>query len=210
MPQHPCIHEGGAKKASIGASQDIMGTLSFSPLCLLLLCTTFLVLLLTHNLLRPETADLRQLLDCSQYAPWCTSKNRIQSSSFVSPRSSPFPDNSDHLNTFPHHPLDPLTVQEILVVRSIVFSDQLFSNSSSPPSIHAMDLDEPDKTEVLKWKKGDPLPHRRAFVIAFLDGQSHMLWVDIESGKVARHEVSSAPGYPLSRPGTWPLPCRSH
>ncbi|KAM7262147.1 hypothetical protein ACFE04_021224 [Oxalis oulophora] len=95
----------------------------------------------------------------------------------------------------PHHPLDPLTIQEINKVNEVLKSYQPFLNSF--PSIHFLSLDEPDKVQVLKWRKGYPLPLRRAFVIAVLDGKSHVLTVDLNSNKVDSHDINSGSGYPL-------------
>ncbi|XP_068650434.1 amine oxidase [copper-containing] gamma 2-like [Aristolochia californica] len=140
-------------------------------------------------------SDPSNLLDCSHYSPWCTSKNRIQATSgrvFSDVDSS----RRNHLMVVPHHPLDPLTFQEILRVRSVLFSHELF-NSSSISSVHSLDLDEPEKSDVLEWKAGEPLLPRRAFVIAFSEGRSHLLWVDLGESRVIRHEVSSSSGYPM-------------
>ncbi|KAJ4846536.1 hypothetical protein Tsubulata_013537 [Turnera subulata] len=104
----------------------------------------------------------------------------------------------DHSLDTPHHPLDPLTIQEINRVRTILSSYGPFLPSL--PSIHSLSLDEPDKEEVLGWKEGDPLPHRKAQVIALLNGQSHILSVDLDKGRVTAHEIHHGSGYPtLSR-----------
>ncbi|KAF8032881.1 hypothetical protein BT93_D1690 [Corymbia citriodora subsp. variegata] len=93
------------------------------------------------------------------------------------------------------HPLDPLTAEEIIRVRSILRSHPPFG--SSLPPIHSLSLHEPEKADVLAWKKGDPLPPRRAFVLALSDGRTHELVVDLGSGRVAAHSVESGSGYPL-------------
>ncbi|CAI0413575.1 unnamed protein product [Linum tenue] len=95
----------------------------------------------------------------------------------------------------PRNPLDPLTVGEIHRVRSILSSYQPFLHHF--PSIQSMSLDEPDKSRVLGWKSGDPIPPRKAFVIALLDNQSHLLTIDLDSGRVETHEISSGSGYPM-------------
>ncbi|XP_058085254.1 amine oxidase [copper-containing] gamma 2-like [Magnolia sinica] len=101
----------------------------------------------------------------------------------------------DHEAQIPHHPLDPLTIKEINTVRSILLSYKPFS--SSFPSIHSLVLEEPAKSDVVNWKKGDKLLPRLASVIAFLKGRSHQLTVDLGSGMVTRHEISHASGYPV-------------
>ncbi|KAL6004864.1 Amine oxidase [copper-containing] gamma 1 [Asimina triloba] len=164
---------------------------SYPRLCSVLVAG-FLVLVLTPYLVPPEKATL---LDCSHYSPWCTSKNRIQASSnlFLNTQNSKL---HNHENRVPTHPLDPLTVQEINKVRSVLASYPPFT-SSSFPAIHSLVLQEPDKSVVLNWKRGEPLPPRTASVIAYSDGHSHLLTVDIQSGEVAGHEISKASGYPI-------------
>ncbi|KAM0069842.1 putative primary-amine oxidase [Helianthus debilis subsp. tardiflorus] len=104
--------------------------------------------------------------------------------------------NSDHHFTdTPLHPLDPLTVPEINNIRSILSAYEPFS--SSFPSINTLSLDEPDKRQVLAWKPGDPLPPRRASVISFLDGQTHLLTVDLDLAVVTGDVVNVGSGYPM-------------
>ncbi|XP_010276880.1 PREDICTED: primary amine oxidase-like [Nelumbo nucifera] len=136
-----------------------------------------------------------ELLDCSVYKPWCISKNRIQAKSNLFSQT-PRTKSIDHLTESPHHPLDPLTFQEINLVRAILSSYPPFASSSPSPSIHYVALDEPDKSIVLRWKKGDPLPPRKATVVALLNGQSHILTVCLESNQVAGHVTNPASGYP--------------
>ncbi|XP_030524720.2 primary amine oxidase-like isoform X2 [Rhodamnia argentea] len=93
-----------------------------------------------------------------------------------------------------HHPLDPLTPQEITRVGLILRSYPPFE--SSPPPIHSLSLHEPEKPEVLAWEKGDPLPPRRAFVLALSSGRTHELVVDLGSGLVEAHSIESGSGYP--------------
>lgn len=93
-----------------------------------------------------------------------------------------------------HHPLDPLTAEEIVRVGSILRSYPPFK--PSPPPIHSLSLHEPEKTEVLAWEKGDPFPSRRAFVLALSNGQTHELVVDLGAGLVDAHSVASGSGYP--------------
>uniref|UniRef100_A0A0A0KR49 Amine oxidase n=1 Tax=Cucumis sativus TaxID=3659 RepID=A0A0A0KR49_CUCSA len=95
----------------------------------------------------------------------------------------------------PHHPLDPLTVQEINKVRDILSSYEPFSNSF--PTIHSLALEEPDKSLVLSWEFGNPLPPRRAAVIGILYEQVHVLSVDLELHRVIRHTANPTSGYPM-------------
>ncbi|KAK1419073.1 hypothetical protein QVD17_28230 [Tagetes erecta] len=103
--------------------------------------------------------------------------------------------NSNHHFTHtPVHPLDPLTVPEINNIRSILAAYEPFT--SSFPSVNTLSLDEPDKSQVLGWKTGDPLPSRRASIICILDGQTRILTVDLVLS-VVTHDVSIGSGYPM-------------
>ncbi|KAG7564354.1 Copper amine oxidase N-terminal [Arabidopsis suecica] len=96
----------------------------------------------------------------------------------------------------PHHPLDPLTSHEIKRVRTILSGhDSGFGSGSA--IIHAMALDEPEKQRVVRWKKGDRLPPRRAEVLAMSNGESHVLTVDLKSGRVVSDLVNPTFGYPI-------------
>eukprot|EP00268_Persea_americana_P028564 TRINITY_DN27721_c0_g1_i1.p1 TRINITY_DN27721_c0_g1~~TRINITY_DN27721_c0_g1_i1.p1 ORF type:complete len:733 (+),score=88.30 TRINITY_DN27721_c0_g1_i1:547-2745(+) len=160
-----------------------------------LLISGLLVVLFTSTWLHlPNTpSDKAEFLDCTKYSPWCTSKNRIQSKSGPHQTTTRKPNLRTQL---PHHPLDPLTLQEITKTRSILLSQPPFSTSSSSFTIHSLVLQEPDKPEVLSWKPGDPIPTRQASVIAILDDQTHILTVDLSSEKITRQDISSASGYP--------------
>ncbi|KAK6262969.1 hypothetical protein QUC31_008785 [Theobroma cacao] len=131
-----------------------------------------------------------ELPDCSLHAPWCTSKNRIFSNSKAgSALHTQVQESTDHSAESPRHPLDPLTIQEINRVRTILSSYEPFS--STFPTINTLLLDEPDKLQVIGWRKGDPLPPRKAAVLALLNGQSHVLSVDLDSSRVTSHAIKS-------------------
>ncbi|CAN8245280.1 unnamed protein product [Cochlearia groenlandica] len=102
----------------------------------------------------------------------------------------------DHSLEKPRHPLDPLTVQEIERVRTILLGHNPGFGSGSA-TIHVMALDEPDKTRVVKWKKGDRLLSRRAEVVALSGGKSHVITVDLDSGRVVSDLVNRVSGYPV-------------
>ncbi|CAA7041776.1 unnamed protein product [Microthlaspi erraticum] len=96
----------------------------------------------------------------------------------------------------PHHPLDPLTAPEMKRARAILSGhDPGFGSGSA--IIHAMALDEPDKQRVVRWKKGDPIPPRRAEVLAMSNGKSRVLTVDLDSGRVVSDLTSPTSGYPV-------------
>ncbi|KAL5137479.1 Primary amine oxidase [Glycine soja] len=146
----------------------------------------------------------KEALDCNLYSGWCTSKNRFYSSAHPNnpikkPSFSTYHHhkNQHHESEIPQHPLDPLTIQEFNKVRTILLNYPLFKSSSSY-TLNSVVLEEPDKKLVLKWKKGDlPLP-RKASVVAYVKGDSHVLTVDLETGQVVSQEVItwSVSGYP--------------
>nr|GEW47057.1 primary amine oxidase-like [Tanacetum cinerariifolium] len=110
-------------------------------------------------------------------------------------RSRSYENSNNYFADTPFHPLDPLTVPEINKIRSILLSYEPFSLSF--PSINILSLDEPEKNEVVGWKTGDPFPPRRASVIVFLDGKTHILSVDLGLGLVVRDVVNIGSGYPM-------------
>ncbi|XP_021768398.1 primary amine oxidase-like [Chenopodium quinoa] len=100
-----------------------------------------------------------------------------------------------HVSDMARHPLDPLTVQEMNRVRSIVISHVLFK-AAKCYALHSVVLEEPPKPLVIRWKEGDPLPPRKASVIARVDGGTHMMSVDLGSGRVEFVDVGQVSGYP--------------
>lgn len=102
---------------------------------------------------------------------------------------------NNHDSDTPHHPLDPLTIQELNKIRTILSSHSFFK-LSSPYALHSVELEEPDKHLVLKWKKGDLLLPRRASVVALANGVSHMLTVDLSTSEVTVNNMGSKSGYP--------------
>ncbi|KAI3912133.1 hypothetical protein MKW98_027093 [Papaver atlanticum] len=162
-----------------------------------ILITTLFLFLFTKSWfnLIPDKSDL---LNCSNYSPWCTSKNRFQSKSsnnlFYLSNQKTIKDHKTHI---PHHPLDPLTIQEMNKAKSILLSHPPFTISSSSFTIHSLVLEEPEKELVLKWRKGDKLLPRKASIIALLHGQAHVVTIDLESNKVIHHDIrETKTGYP--------------
>uniref|UniRef100_A0A2P2JXD7 Amine oxidase n=1 Tax=Rhizophora mucronata TaxID=61149 RepID=A0A2P2JXD7_RHIMU len=131
------------------------------------------------------------LFGCAASSPRCTSKKRFQLI-----KNGPKPTSGRrHESDAPHHPLDPLTVQEFNKVRGILRSHQLFK--SSPYALHSVVLEEPEKSLVQKWRKGDPLFPRKAAVVARVKRQTYVLTVDISTGGVAVQKVNHISGYPV-------------
>ncbi|CDP21719.1 unnamed protein product, partial [Coffea canephora] len=159
---------------------------------LFFLCGIIILLFFTiSNLPYPPSNSL----GCTTNSPWCTSsKNRFQ---FKTPHVIQFPSDSKlrrHSTAVPHHPLDPLTIPELNKVKKVIQSHDLFRNSNY--ALHSVVLDEPDKQLVLTWQKGDPLPPRKASVVARVSRVSHVLTVELETSKVILHETGSHSGYP--------------
>ncbi|KAM0069846.1 putative primary-amine oxidase [Helianthus debilis subsp. tardiflorus] len=145
-------------------SKNLIRFLFFTFIIALLLLLT-----LTNTPYPLPLSDNRALLDCATNSRRCTIKQ------------PPKPTTRLHTTDVPHHPLDPLTLTELNKVRSILLSHDLFSNSNSF-AFHSIVLDEPDKAVVLEWSHGDALPPRKASVIAFVNGETHVLTVSGRRG----------------------------
>ena len=79
-----------------------------------------------------------------------------------------------------HHPLDALTPDEYWKVYTLLRGAGHVEEKAVFSSIL---LREPDKSAVLAWHEGDPIP-RRADVVLFNAGKSYAAVVDIAGGKV--------------------------
>ncbi|XP_015886446.3 amine oxidase [copper-containing] gamma 2 [Ziziphus jujuba] len=156
-----------------------------------------LVLLYTWVHLPYDPSSSAKLHDCTANAPWCVSKNRFQTKkpNFLKNRLKPNR-HRNHAADVPHHPLDPLTVQEINKIRTILSSHALFKNSATY-ALHSVELEEPDKALVLKWKRGDKLLPRKASVIARVNGVSHVLTVDLTTSELTVVQTGYDSGYPM-------------
>ncbi|KAL0395366.1 UNVERIFIED_CONTAM: Primary amine oxidase [Sesamum latifolium] len=155
--------------------------------CLFFICTILLIMLFTAFNFPTPLSDKSELLECASNSAWCTAKNRILR------HPKPAPLRHDHTADVPHHPLDPLTIQEMNKVQNVIKS--FFGKSVY--SVHSLVLEDPEKQVVLKWQKGDSLPPRKASVIARAAGKNYLLTVDVESGEVVEHDTSHISGFPL-------------
>ncbi|GAB4857020.1 Amine oxidase [copper-containing] gamma 1 [Ancistrocladus abbreviatus] len=159
----------------------------------LLLSVSLLLLFTWIHLPYPSLpSNKAELLDCTASSPWCSSTTNHRL--LKKPTSLPKRRRHDHTTDVPNHPLDPLTVQEFNKVREIISDHSLFKSKSY--TLHSVVLEEPPKQLVLRWRNGDPLFPRKAAVVARVDGASHVLTVDLDSGRVNRHESNSLSGYP--------------
>ncbi|GAB2300900.1 Amine oxidase [copper-containing] gamma 2 [Dionaea muscipula] len=105
-------------------------------------------------------------------------------------------DVDDHASDVPKHPMDPLTVPEINRVREILSSHGFFG--PEPYLLHEVALEEPPKPLVMTWRQGKPLPPRKASVVARVSGgETHVLSVNLGSGRVTRRKAGSDFGYPM-------------
>lgn len=136
----------------------------------------------------PARPDKPDLLECSTNSAWCTAKNRF----LRKPTAAAAPLRHDHAADVPHHPLDPLTIQEMSRVQEAIkafFAGEAYS-------VHSLVTEEPDKEVVVRWQKGEPLPPRKASVIARAAAKNYILTVDVESGEITQHDASHISGYP--------------
>ncbi|KAM0935062.1 putative primary-amine oxidase [Dioscorea sansibarensis] len=150
---------------------------------LIFLLLAALVLLLIHStrsylhLIPNSPSTLRPLLDSR-------------------PRPTTVSSQSSHESNVPHHPLDPLTIQEINTARSILLSYHPFSSSPSSLIIHSLVLQEPDKPVVLSWRPGFPLPPRRVSAITRFLKSSYSLTIDLSTKNVTSNPLPASSGYP--------------
>ncbi|CAA0815242.1 Copper amine oxidase family protein [Striga hermonthica] len=156
---------------------------------LFIFLTAVLILLVVSNLTSPPSHKA-DLLD---RAGGRTSKNGIHPETPFRHRKPANPTRL-HSSDVPRHPLDPLTVTELNTVRDIIRKDGVLGNRAH--ALHSVVLEEPDKQVVLAWEKGDPLPPRKAAVVARAGGASYLLTVDLGSGEVNRRGEKTLSGYP--------------
>ncbi|XP_051114984.1 amine oxidase [copper-containing] gamma 2-like [Andrographis paniculata] len=160
------------------------------------LCFTLLLFLFALSNLRSPLSTTTALLDCAAYSPWCTAKNRIQShnANLIQKHGSHTRRRRHHSADVPHHPLDPLTISELQKVQKIIRQHELFKNRAY--ALHSVVLEEPEKKTVVRWKKGEALPPRKASVTARAGKEAYVLTVDLSSGEVTCHDSSGLSGYP--------------
>ncbi len=85
----------------------------------------------------------------------------------------------------PAHPLDPLSADEIHTAVAVLRDA---GDVDADTRFALIDLDEPDKREVLAWQAGQPFP-RRAFIVARRDRMVYEAVIDLAARKVERWEA---------------------
>ncbi|KAB2067493.1 hypothetical protein ES319_A09G229800v1 [Gossypium barbadense] len=102
------------------------------------------------------------------------------------------------LSLFHHHPLDPLTPTELNQIKLIV--DKSSIGSLPNLTYHFVDLEEPEKIDVLSWlcskKTNKNAQFRRAKVVVRAGGETRELVVDLASGSIESNRVYTGRGYP--------------
>lgn len=97
------------------------------------------------------------------------------------------------------HPLDPLNPSEFSQIRVIIERSQFGSLPNL--TFHSVDLDEPDKEDVLKYLSSNTktkpcfLP-RRAKVILRGGGKTYELNLDLPTSSILSHQIYRGHGYP--------------
>ena len=97
-------------------------------------------------------------------------------------------------NWKPQHPLDPLTPSEFLTVQALLRNSSMLGRDRQV--LHSVELEDPEKQEVLRWKPGQSIPSRRAEVIITLDGVARKIVIDIDLGKILENTEVPGSGYP--------------
>lgn len=98
-----------------------------------------------------------------------------------------------------YHPLDPLNATEINQTKLIV-EESIFGTLPNL-TFHSVDLEEPDKTQVLNWmysnqrNNNSNLP-RQSKVIIRGGGETFELTVDLTIGKISTQNIYTGHGYP--------------
>ncbi|KAK4266318.1 hypothetical protein QN277_027260 [Acacia crassicarpa] len=93
------------------------------------------------------------------------------------------------------HPLDPLTEDEITLIRTIVLK-----RYPTNTGFHYVGLDDPDKSTLLKWASSPnknlvPIP-RIAFVIIMVNSQTREIFINLKTQQILSDNVHTGNGFP--------------
>lgn len=97
-------------------------------------------------------------------------------------------------NRKPQHPLDPLTPSEFFAVQALLRNTSLLGREGHV--LHSVELEDPEKQEVLRWNPGESIPSRRAEVILTTGGVARKIVIDVALGKILDNTEISGSGYP--------------
>ncbi|XP_061338619.1 primary amine oxidase 1 [Gastrolobium bilobum] len=96
------------------------------------------------------------------------------------------------------HPLDPLSPAEINKTRHVL--QESYLGAIPNMTYHFVDVEEPDKKDVLKWltssTKDKPIILRQAKVVVRAKGETHELVVDLTRGSIVSDKIYKGHGYP--------------
>lgn len=99
------------------------------------------------------------------------------------------------------HPLDPLMPSEFLAVQALLRNASLLGGERQV--LHSVELEDPDKQEVLRWTSGQPIPTRRAEVIMTIDGVPRKILIDVGLGRITENLEIPGSGYPAVSIDDW-------
>ncbi|GAA0167798.1 oxidase [Lithospermum erythrorhizon] len=102
------------------------------------------------------------------------------------------------LASFESHPLDPLDKFELSKISNIV--QKIFPFSPNNVTFHFVDIDEPEKHDVLNYissqNQNKPFPYRSAKVVIRVKEKTHELIVDLIKESIISDEIYTGHGFP--------------
>ena len=97
----------------------------------------------------------------------------------------------------PTHPMDPLTPSELQRVQTALRNASLLGGDDASQVLHSVNLEEPEKSEVLNWERdGSSFPRRRALAILTVGGKHRNVLIDLDSISVIENTEVLGSGVP--------------